>query len=301
MKKLNLLMGLTSLALVGFFTSCSSDKTALGPSLEITSGEKDTVPANSVLTISWRANAGDVNLKSFTIKEGNAAITDKDAKSWNAADIPSANNEAYVGSARVGIGAVATSFELIVTDKDGLTASKTVSVAIESTGPVGTLKAEKSIVLGAQDNATGSFFASLTGDIWTITQLKSGSHFNQVDLIYYVGATNKEAIFSPKAIVDNNITWSSAVSIASWGTPNATKFKLAATADYDNATFASVQTLGTGAALDLANGGDTPIVGLKTGDVYSFKTAGGKYGVFKVSAVTAGATNTITLVVKVQE
>jgi hypothetical protein len=299
MRKLNFFLGLGTLSLAALFTSCSKDTTALGPSVELTSDAEVVAPANSVITIAWRANAGDANLKTFTIKEGNSAVVDEDGIDWTAFDIPNASNEAYVGSARVAIGTTATSFTLLVTDKDGLTASKTVNVTIE--GPVGSLKAEQSITLGAQDNVTGSFFASLTGNVWTIAELKSGSHFAQVDLIYYVGATNKEAIFSPKAIVDNNITWSGSVTVASWGTPNATKFKLATASDYTNATFASVQTLGTDASLDLANGGDNPIVGLKTDDVYSFKTAGGKYGVFKVTAVTAGATNTITLAVKVQE
>jgi hypothetical protein len=297
MKRLNFfLVGMAALGMA-FFTSCGGDETVVGPSLQITSGVSVEAVAGGTITLVWRADAGDANLKSFTIKEGNTAIVDFNNKDWTEYDIPNASNETYIDSAIVSI-SEATSFTLSVTDKDGQIASKTIEVTI---GATGSLKAEDTFTLGGQDNAEGSFYASFDGGVYTISTLKSGSHFGEIDLIYYVGATNKEAIFSPKAIVDNNITWESSVLIASWGTPNATKFKLVTADDYTNATYASVATLGVDATLDIANGGDTPIVGLKTDDVYAFKTAGGKYGVFKVNAVTAGATNTITLAVKVQE
>ena len=82
---------------------------------------------------------------------------------------------------------------------------------------------------------------------------------------------------------------------------NETKFRKAAAADFDNATYNSVATLGALADLDFANGGDTPIEGLAVGDAYAFKTADAKYGIFSVTAVTGTNEGTIGFTVKIQD
>jgi hypothetical protein len=305
MRKLNLFAGLAILSVVGLFTSCSSDTTPKPPTITFKGGSSYvstdvTVDVGSIFTIGITAlpnTDSEEKLASFKVVRTFNNIPTTVVDTVFSDKLTSFNADITFGASNTA-GTERITFTIV--DKNGESAEIALNITTQEVVN-GTLKAEKTIVLGGQENATGSFFASLTGDIWTIDQLKSGSHFSQVDLIYYVGATNKEAIFSPKAIVDNNITWTSAITIGSWGTPNATKFKLAGTSDYDNATYNSVQTLGAAADLDLANGGDNPIVGLKAGDIYSFKTAGGKCGVFKVSAVTAGSANTITLAVKVQE
>jgi len=298
MKRLNFfLFGLAALGMA-FFSSCTDD-TSSAPVITIDNTSPVAAVSGAVtLTGEIVAEAKLDEVKLFVVvgtdeTQYGAAIT-----SFSSGSITSDDDLNYAFRLDVSGLTEDCKVKIVATDKDNQTASKSIDVTV---GVSGTLKAEDTFVLGAQDNSTGSFYASLDGSVYTITQLKDGNHYSKIDLIYYVGATNKEAIFSPKAIVDNNITWGSSVATANWGTPNATKFKLAAAADYTDATYASVQTLGSDAALDLANGGDSPIVGLKVGDVYSFKTAGGKYGVFKVNAVTAGAANTITLAVKVQE
>src|SRR4030042_699931 len=136
---------------------------------------------------------------------------------------------------------------------------------------LGELK-QLSFVLGAQNNTTGSFCASFEGTVYTVGELKDGSSYANVDIIYYYGTSNKSALFSPKAIVDANISWGGLLPVDSWTTINETKFRKAATTDFDNATYYTVETLGNMADLDFANGGDDPIEGLAVGDAYAFTT-----------------------------
>jgi hypothetical protein len=301
MKRLNFfLVGIAALGMA-FFTSCGDTTTNSAPVITF----DNTAPVAAVggeVTLNGEivAEAKLDEVKIFVVVGSDETQFGSAITSFSSTEINTDDDLNYVFHLNVTGLTEDCKIKIEATDKDNQTATKSIDVTVG--GSSGNLQAEQSITLGGQDNSNGSFYASLSGgSVYTTALLKSGSHFGEIDLIYYVGATNKEAIFSPKAIVDADISWGGLVATTLWGTPNATKFKLAVAADYTDATYASVATLGADASLDLANGGDTPIEGLKTGDVYAFKTAGGKYGVFKVTAVTAGATNTITLAVKVQE
>jgi hypothetical protein len=108
-------------------------------------------------------------------------------------------------------------------------------------------------------------------------------------------------LFSPKAIVDNDITWGVLLSISSWTAVNETKFKKAAVTDFDNATYSTVETLATSADQDIANGDRDPIDGLAVGDAYAFKCDDGKYGILSITTVTGTNDGTISLTIKIQD
>jgi hypothetical protein len=191
-----------------------------------------------------------------------------------------------------------TTIKFTATDKDDQISSQSIEIQVTALG----LITHSGIELGAQNNATGSFFASFEGNIYTTGELKDGNHYDDIDIVYYFGASNKQALFSPWSIVDNDISWSGLVPVANWGdSPNQTMFKKATEADYNDATYTSVQELAVGANLDYANGGEEPPDGLDVNDVYIFVTADGKYGIFKVTAVGASNSDTITIDVKIQE
>ena len=137
--------------------------------------------------------------------------------------------------------------------------------------------------------------------MYTVGELKTGSNYADVDIIYYYGATNKNALFSPKAIVDADISWSGLLPVDNWTTVNETKFVRISTSDFNNATYYTVRTMGTPADLDIANGGDDPVEGLVSGDAYAFKTADGKYGVFSITDVTGTNEGTISFTIKIQD
>jgi hypothetical protein len=275
MKKLNLLLGLGILSLIGLFTSCSKNEDALGPSLEIISGETDTVPANSILTINWRANAGDANLKSFTIKEGNAAIVDEDGKDWTAFDIPSANNEAYVGSARVKIGAAATTFTLMATDKDGLTVSKTVNMVISVVAVP--LVDKGSSQLGAGASALPSYYSVVDDKTLSLAEAKASP--NKVDFVF-TSTASAATIKSAKDAAAAEIS----------GTNRVTNYQKA-TIDFSTATAKDLEAVNPTA--------DNITVSLN--DVIVFKTQDNIKGIFKVDQLTVKTDGTVTISIKIKQ
>lgn len=185
--------------------------------------------------------------------------------------------------------------EVEATDKNNTTTSKYFYIKVSS-GQTQNLKTY-TVSLGAQDNATGSFLIASQGTVFTISQVISNSAYNDIDIIYYYGATNKYALLCPKSIVQNNITWKGSISTGSWGTsPNITIFKKVSTADYDNATYSSVANLIT------SNDNSLIAVDLQVGDVVAFKTNNGKYGILKVTEISGTeASSKITFSYKIQE
>ena len=294
-----LFLGLTLISLLGLFVSCGEDSqppsisllTGSGyyvPSTPVTPGEPITFGVTAIanadskenitnITVTGTINGTPTELANITYNDATVTVE------WDMDAPPTA------GTATITI---------VATDAAGETAE--VSFDIVTQGTAKTLVTH-AITLGAQDHATGSFCASFEGTVWTVGELKTGNHYAEVDIVYYYGATNKWALFSPKAIVDADISWGGLVPVANWTTKNATKFRKAAATDYDNATYYTVETLGALAELDIANGGDNPIEGLAVGDAYAFKTADGKYGIFKVTAITLTNDGTISFTIKIQE
>jgi len=183
MRKLTYLLGLGMLA-ASLFISCGTDEDALGPSLIVTSDNPVVAAPNSVITIQWRADAGDAKLATFTIKEGNVAILDEDNVDWDNADIDNSQNTSYVDQARVRVGTADTDFRLSVMDKDGKSADVTVVVTIDNTvvgGPINTYSAR---LMGAQSNLDiGSYLDANTGTV--MLQAAAEASSAAVDVVYY--------------------------------------------------------------------------------------------------------------------
>lgn len=288
MKKLNLWFTLMLVALLGVMTSCEDDADPVLPSLQITSGSEVTTTPNSQVTIKWRADAGDASLSSITITEGNSPIT-----GWNEKEIPSAQNDTYIDSAKVSLGSDDLTFTVTVTDRDGLTISSTVNVTVEETsGPI----EEYSVQLGSYDALTGSSFASIDGQVYTWSNATGNS--TKIDLVYFHGSSNGSTIAAP-----NDDQADIVFDFSGWGTLNATKFT---TTTISASEFDAIEDDGEivsaagGASASLANQ-------LEVGDVFAFQTAStsehaDKMGLIKVSTITgSGGNGTINIVVKVQQ
>ena len=181
------------------------------------------------------------------------------------------------------------------TDKDNQTVAKYFEIKL-NTNQTQNLKTY-TVSLGAQSNVTGSFLIASQGSVFTIKEVKNNSAYSSIDIIYYYGATNKCALFCPKSIVDNNITWDGNLPTSNWGTtPNVTIFKKVTSNDFDNATYSNVSSLIT------ENDNNKIASDLKVGDVVAFKTQNGKYGILKVTSISsADASGKITFTYKIQE
>jgi hypothetical protein len=293
----NLLLGFALISMIGLLISCSKDTQP--PSIEVLTGSGyyvagTAVAPGAVVTVAVKATANTSsaeNIKSIKVLRGDNSQFASEV--FDAATI----TKEYTITALETAGT--ETITITATDNAGETAEVYVDIVTDE-ALAGTLKTN-TIVLGAQNNTTGSFCASFEGTVYTVGELKGAGNYADIDIVYYYGDDNKSALFSPKAIVVADISWGGLLPVSNWTTINETKFKKAAATDFDNATYHSVATLGALADLDIANGGMAPIEGLGVGHAYAFKTADGKYGIFSVTAVTGTEDGTIALTIKIQD
>jgi hypothetical protein len=293
MKKLSFLTALILFAFVGFFTGCD-DTTQEGPAIQFFGGvyidDDATVAPGGILKFSWVATKGSSNLASFTIEREGITLA-----GYPDETIPNDNYQDSV-SLEAPLNEAAYVYELIVTDKNDLTASGSFTITV-SGGPIKTWTK----TLGSWNSNTGSSFASITGDVYQIAEAKANSE--KIDFLYYYGANNLATLAAPDdADAANVFTGTSGV--ATWSTLNSTKFKVTTltAAEFD----AIANDL-----LIVSNVNPTEVTAstvhpLEVGDVVAFitdadKAGGSKKGLAKVAAIATGAGGTMDIVVKVQE
>ena len=208
MKKTHVIIGLLFFAMFTMFMECGDE--AVGPSLSLYGGEfidsDETVPAGAVISFAWHATKGDAKLESMTItKEGGALA------GWNEKEIPNNQNDSYTDTARLeaplNVGAYA--YELIVTDKDDMSASQSVVITV-----VEALSTE--ITTGV----IGHLYGPLNG-AWDLV--------NDVEMWMGDADANKDMV--------NTSSGSGSAFVAGWeaGPGNSTTFVQANSFDYDNA------------------------------------------------------------------
>ncbi len=173
-------------------------------------------------------------------------------------------------------------------------AGKTATDSIVITGNFGQINSYASVILGAQSNTSiGGFYSTTLNTVYTFNDA-----FNNQDkidvLCFYEPPTNNTALASPGA----NITNIFPGNLTNWTTKNTTMYvKTTLTAaDFDAVTSDALivaSYVSTNAFKKAKN--------LAIGEVYSFKTQGGKYGLFKVKAVTPNAEGSVEFAVKIQK
>lgn len=284
--KLLLLIGLaTSIG----FTSCSKDDNEPAPKPAITiasPSEGATVTSGDLIHLEFTASANE-KLKTVIIKRkmGGVEATVLDTTFSSSTTSSTFDKHFIAGSAGTEI------FTITVTDKKDNVDTKTVSVNVVAAGTITSYTAK---LLGGQENQTeGSFFSTTTGTIYNQANAKANAA--SVDFLYFYGATNQATISSPAdadaAIMYNNVT----TGLQTWTVKNATMFTGKLTnVDFDNATHASI-------AAAVVNPTASKVNTLAVGNVFGFKTVGGKSGLIKVTAVTGTQAGSITVSVKVQD
>ena len=292
MKKPGFIASLIFTAFMGLFTGCET--TDEGPSIQFFGGayidDDVTVEPGGVLKFSWLATKGTSNLASFTIERDNitlAGYPDESVPNDNYKD--SVNLEAPLNEGEY-------VYELIVTDKNDLTATGSFTITVEQTGgPINSWTA----TLGSYLSATGSSFASITGEVYQMDDAKTNSGL--IDFLYYYGASNLAALAAPDD-GDAATVFSGGNGLGTWTTRNSTKLKgttLSAT-DFDGiANDLLIVANATGAS-------GTSEHHLEVGDVVAFitdadKTGGSKMGLIKIVSITGEAAGTMQIAVKVQQ
>ena len=294
MKRIHVIIGLLFFAMLTMFMECGEEE-ALGPSLSLYGGDfidaDETVAPGAALVFSWHATSGDAKLASMTITRDGVALT-----GWDEKEIPGSENESYTDTAyfeAIGNEGVYT-YELIVTDKDDLTASKSVVITVDESLAGGPINTYTAVLMGAQSNLDlGSFLDTETGSVYLIGPASANQSI--IDVVYYYGSQNLATLTAPDDATVGGGTGNLSL-CESWTTKNGTRFGTSSltASEFDDVTNDIEILAQTGIS-------DSKKTQLAVGNVLSLLTVGGKKGLIKVSAITTGSAGTITIDVKVQQ
>ena len=182
-----------------------------------------------------------------------------------------------------------------VYDNNNKVTRKTLIVNVSAEAQIASWKA---VVLGAQNNAAASRFASATGDLYKVCDLDSNIRY--VDITYAADrVTAKPSFFSNpergKVGYATTVPASNAVcGGTSTGGGTATYFVLAPnTIDFTTVTDAQLGALTIPATAQS--------IVAETGKIYAFLNSRSKKGLIKVNSIVGAADGTITFDIKVQK
>ncbi len=255
-----------------------------------------TVAPNETVPVEVLAAKGDKNLTSFKVQfsqNGGPYADYSNAFAGAKSDTTfSVDNYKYVRTLPTLTGTGTIAYKFVTTDKDGRTGEKILTINVAS-AEISTYTAT---ILGAVNNAAGSFMSTQNGNVYTISTAKANSAL--IDLIYYYTATDKATLAAPDDATAASI-YNNANGPANWSTRNATRYSAAPLSNE-----ASFNSITDGTAITLAQAvapTATSAKSLVAGNVLNFVTGAGKKGQIYVQAVEAGESGKITVRVKVQK
>jgi hypothetical protein len=158
-----------------------------------------------------------------------------------------------------------------ITDSDNKTDEVEFTVTVEQAGVE--VKKKTNVEFGSFNDPIGSFYASSTEEVFTVSQ--AAANQAKVDLVFFKGVTNGNTIAAPDDTDANGIT---DFNLNTWTTKNQTRFiKTTMTA----AEFDAIGTVYNFPEFVAANG-LTKANQLANGNVIYFRTQAGKRGYAKV-------------------
>jgi len=282
MKKLSYLL-LAVFAASTIFTSCSEQTDPVAPAVTVTLKTTDAkYVVGEKLTYEIKVVASEGVLADATITPTMAGGTGTSAGTYKFTEETTETfTYFYVIPDKAG-SKVTINVEAMLTEGtavgEGKSAEFTIGAALNSF----TAK-----IMGAVDNAAGSWFAASSGMVYKQTEL-AGNH-SKIDMGYYYGDTNFGTLAAPS---DASLTEIYPTAINAWvGTKNATKFA-AYTKSFDVPVLADM--------VAAANAATTTLVkNLDVNQVFVFKTQAGLVGLGKVTAITKTKAGSITVDFKV--
>lgn len=303
MKKYLLFFGAIVLFSAILFTSaCTTDNTTanLPPTIEFVAGAgyisgDATLPVDSPYSIKILAQANATSgAKLETLKV--SGITNNIVVLDTTYSIPSSGETTFPvtfsSTAMSTPGVMRIEFK--VSDKDGQ--SKTISLQVTTEEAAGDpIDSWTERILGSWSNPTGSSFASINGNVYTIDVAFANQSL--IDYMYWWGTTTSATIGAPDDANAQLVFNEGDYQLANWTTKNATRFKTTTltSADFDAVTDATP-------CISNATGADQTRIGALGADqVIAFVTVTGKHGLIRVRSIVTGSNGTITIDVKVQK
>lgn len=289
MKKIYYLLLVIIIAAVGF-SSCDDDDDDVTP--------KPTIAVTASATSGWRTDvisyevtvSSNEDLKTMVITTDPVSALQKLDSTFD----NNTHSATFTWSYTIPNSAVDGTSHTItftVTDKvSSNTTSKSITITDPGSGggPITTYSGK---ILGSFNNATGSFFGSADGTVYTVSEAKNNQ--GSVDWLYFYGATNLATLAAPD---DADAYTISTYQLDTWTTKNTTRFRKTS-----SVVWADV----TDDVIIVAEADNTTINTkanqLAINDIIAFITAGGKKGLIKIVSIQSANDGKITIDVKVQQ
>lgn len=273
------------------------DEPTTGPAISLIDGEglisSDAVlKSGEEINLSVNLQMGDLNITNFLIE----VMIDGSASTYFDTGMNTASfvwNGTFFKTL-----AQAEEWNLVVTDREGNTASTGFTITLDTTASYLPLFSYDNIVLGAQDNAASGGCLNpydqniyFVGDAAADTILQDG-----IEMIYYYYGDDKNVIGSPGANIEAEVFPENHPS--EWTKINTTRYIETSLSvdDFNNATNDSI-------ILANYNEGDAKRKAkkLQANEVFTFRTQKGKLGMFLVNEVTGTTEGTVSINIKIQE
>lgn len=286
------------LSSVLFFTACTDDEEPLDqpPTIEFVAGgsfvsSNTTLTVNTPFTVKVLAEANVTSASKiqslkisrvFNLQTWDTTLTYNDASF--------SLEVTFTSMATAGLERI--TFE--ITDKAGQKASKFLDITTEDVNipiPINTFTMR---ILGSYQSPTGSSFASIDGNVYTLAQAFANQGI--IDFLYWWGASTSATLGAPDDDLAGQV-FTGVNGLPNWSVKNGTRFKAT------TITASEFDALDDGAPIiAAATGADQTRMGtLSAANVIAFKTVTGKYGVIKVVSINTGAAGDITIDVKVEQ
>lgn len=287
---------LTGVLAILLFTACNKEnEDPRGPSITIKKAAGyvggDTVLApGAQVKLGITAQSGDVNITNIILKinSGTELVY---------ADTGINNKEFYFEKLITKGVAEKEIWTIIIRDKAGRNASMSFTISKDPFAFFGPVSIYNNITLGAQNNvSTGSFFNLHNGNIYFLDQAFQKQDSAEM-LYYYDPAGDGNTIASPNANIDSTTAFGGPHGLNHWNIKNETRYyKTTLTVtDFNSAMNDSLLLASYNELL-----GKRKAKLLAAGDIYAFKTAHSKYGLFRVISVNGADAGTIIVDIKSQ-
>ena len=278
------------------FNACNKDNEKINPTIQFKIGStfvsKDTtLKIGDQFNFGIIADAGDVNLTNFIIKLSTGT---------EVSFVDTGMNVSHLDFTKLITKGISESekWTFIIRDKEGKSASISLTILKDSTSTFGNIVNFPSVTLGAQSNPSiGSFFSLINGQVYTLDS--AFAHQSLIEMLYCYDGIAGEANTIASANANINVSFfTGPEALANWTIKNETRyFKTTLTTnDFDIASNDSLLLVSYDELL-----GKRKAKNLVINDIYSFKTISGKYGLFKVKSVVGAESGNIEIAIKYQD
>jgi len=283
------------LVAISIFSCRKKDEQGAGPTIKFKIDTEyvykdDTILIGKTFKVGIIAEKGDANITNFMIKLSNSNVSTYLDTGLNAASLNI--NETIIK----GLSPKDT-WTFIVRDKDGTSATISLTIYADSSSAFGPIITIPSIILGAQnDTFVGSFLDIKNKAVYNLQQAYGIQ--DSIEMLYYYDAIqgNTNTIASPNATIDASV-FPGIYGLANWTVKNVTCYQVTTLTD---SNFNNIKNDSILLSPAYINPTYRKAKNLKAGDIYAFKTGKGKLGMFEVLNVSGTDAGTIEIKVKMQ-